>query len=69
MKSHKFLRKDLLPHAQKVRVFKESSGTVFINQNCYKESILINIIIPIEKTSPYPIDTFQTKDASCHNQS
>lgn len=54
---------------QKVRVFKESSGTVFINQNCYKESILINIIIPIEKTSPYSIDTFQTKDASCHNQS
>lgn len=50
-------------------MFKESSGTVFINQNCYKESILINIIIPIEKSSPYTIDTFQTEDASCHNQS
>lgn len=54
---------------QKVRVFKESSGTVFINQNRYKESILINIIIPIEENSPYPIDTSQTKDASCHHRS
>lgn len=50
-------------------MFKESSGTVFINQNRYKESILINIIIPIEESGPYPIDTSQTKDASCHHQS
>lgn len=37
---------------QKVRMFKESSRIVFINQNCYKESILINIIILIERSGP-----------------
>lgn len=50
-------------------MFKESTGTVFINQNCYKESILINIITPFERSSPHLTDTFQTKDAGCHSQS
>lgn len=50
-------------------MFKESTETVFVNQNSYKESILISVIIPIEKSSHYLTDTFQTKDASCHHQS
>lgn len=68
-KSHKLLRKASFPAQQKVSVFKESTGTVFINQNCHKESILINIIILFERSSPYLTDTFQTKDAGCHSQS
>lgn len=68
-KSHKLLRKASFPAQQKVSVFKESTGTVFINQNCYKESILINIIILFERSSPHLTDTFQTKDAGCHSQS
>lgn len=68
-KSHKLLRKASFAAQQKVSVFKESTGTVFINQNCCKESILINIIIPFERSSPHLTDTFQTKDAGCHSQS
>lgn len=67
-KSHKLLRKASFPARQKVRALRESTGTVFINQGGYKESVLINIIIPFERGSPHLADTLQTKDGGCHSQ-
>lgn len=63
-RSRKLLRKAHFPAQQKVSALKGSAGTAFINQHRYKKSILINIIILIERSSPRPTDPSPMKDAS-----